>query len=219
MYNQKTIIFDFDGTIANSFEETFNVYNELSKRFKCKPISPKEQQELRNKRPQELLKKYGITKLKLPLLLLKGRKKLQKKMGKIKPAKDMVKALKALKECGFKMGILTSNSKKNVKIFLENNELKNIFDFISTGKHLFGKSKSLQKILKKKKIPKNSVIYIGDETRDVEATKKAGIPIAAVSWGYNTPEILKSLSPTKLVETPKALVEYLKSFFAAKKLL
>jgi len=213
MNSQKTIIFDFDGTIADSFHENFDIYNELAEKLKCNPVSRAEQEKLRNKRPQELLKRYGITKLKLPLLLLKGRKKLQEKMSQIKPVKGIEKSLKDLNDCGFRLGILTSNSKKNVKIFLENNDLENIFEFIHSGKHLFGKSKSIKHLLKKKKISNKSVIYIGDETRDIEATKNANIPIVAVGWGYNTPDILRSLNPEKFVSTPKALTEYLKEFF------
>jgi len=212
MPTRKLIIFDFDGTIADTFDESYDIYNEIAPKYHCKQITIKEREILRNKKPQEFLKDYGVTKVKMSLLLLSGRKKLRKRISKIKPAKGIVDALKNIKLQGLVMGILTSNSKKNVNIFLKNNGLLNIFDFISSSKHLFGKSRSIKSILRKKKISKKSVLYIGDETRDVEAGKKAGIPVVAVSWGYNSQEILKSLTPEKLVNVPSELFEYIKKF-------
>jgi phosphoglycolate phosphatase len=216
MPNKKMIIFDFDGTIADTFDETYNIYNEIAPRYRCKPITIKEREILRNKKPQDFLKNYGITKMKISLLLLKGRKKLAKRIKKIMPAEGMVETLKSIKAQGFTMGILTSNSKKNVNIFLKNQGLTDIFDFIRSGKHLFGKSRSLKSLLRRKKISKKSVVYIGDETRDIEAAKKVEIPVIAVSWGYNSPEILKTLKPEKLVNIPSKLLENIKKVICQK---
>lgn len=210
MSGKKMIIFDFDGTIADTFDESYDIYNEIAPKYHCKQITLEEREILRNKKPQDFFKNYGITKVKISLLLLKGRKKLHKRINKIKPAKGMIETLKGIKAQGFGMGILTSNSKKNVNIFLKNHGLTDIFDFINSGKHLFGKSRSIKSILRKRKISKKLAIFVGDETRDIEAGKKAGIPVVAVSWGYNAPEILRSLEPDKLVNTPKALMEYIK---------
>jgi len=212
MTDKKMIIFDFDGTIADTFDESYNIYNELAPRYKCKQVTLKEREILRNKKPQEFLKKYGITKMKIALLLLKGRRKMQKKMGKMKPIKDIVRVIKSIKSLGFKMGIMTSNSKKNVKIFLENNGLSKEFDFIRSGRHIFSKSRSIKSILRRKRLSKKSVILIGDETRDIEAAKKVGIPVIAVSWGYNATGILKSLNPEKTANTPSKLLKIIKKY-------
>lgn len=216
MVERGTIIFDFDGTIADSFKENFGIYNEIAVDFKCKKLTSRQLEEIRNKRPQEMLEQYGVTKMKMPLLLVKGRKRMSKIIHKIKPIKGITKELIALKDEGFKLGILTSNSKKNIKIFLKNNNLEEFFSFIHSSRNFFGKSNSINRVLKKRKISRNSVIYIGDETRDIEASKKAKISVVAVSWGYNTPKILNSLHPEKLIQTPKELVPYLKGFFKVK---
>jgi phosphoglycolate phosphatase len=41
-------------------------------------------------------------------------------------------------------------------------------------------------------------ILIGDETRDVEAARAAGIASGAVLWGYAAPEALVAAGPTKV---------------------
>jgi phosphoglycolate phosphatase-like HAD superfamily hydrolase len=55
------------------------------------------------------------------------------------------------------------------------------------------------------------MIYIGDETRDIEACKKINVPIIAVSWGFNSHKSLASHSPTYLINNPKELVEIAKN--------
>jgi phosphoglycolate phosphatase-like HAD superfamily hydrolase len=57
------------------------------------------------------------------------------------------------------------------------------------------------------KLDPSKVFYIGDETRDIEAAKKAGIKSIAVTWGYNTKAILDNSNPDFLCESTDALKE------------
>ena len=113
-----------------------------------------------------------------------------------------------MREAGYKMGILTSNSAENVSEFLKINEVADIFDFIYSGKNLFGKAKVINKMLKQEGISKEQVVYVGDETRDVEASHKANIPVIAVNWGLNNSDILEKAKPDKIAEHPEQLIGY-----------
>lgn len=44
-------------------------------------------------------------------------------------------------------------------------------------------------------------IAIGDEARDCEAARAAGIAFGAVTWGYAAPETLRSLNPDEIFST------------------
>ena len=46
------------------------------------------------------------------------------------------------------------------------------------------------------------ILYVGDELRDVKASQKAGIPVAAVTWGFNSRESLAASKPTYLFDRP-----------------
>jgi phosphoglycolate phosphatase-like HAD superfamily hydrolase len=48
-------------------------------------------------------------------------------------------------------------------------------------------------------------VYVGDEVRDIVAARKAGVDVAAVSWGYNTREVLAKHEPDYLIERPELL--------------
>ena len=110
------------------------------------------------------------------------------------------------------MGIITSNSKKNVEKFLKKHNLNDIFDFIDSSTRILGKSYQIKSIIKKHRLDKDSVLYIGDETRDIEATKKVGIKVAAVTWGFNSSERLSQFSPDYLIDEPEQLIRVCSEF-------
>lgn len=207
---KKTIIFDFDGTIANTLDAIVNIYNRIAPNFRCRTVQQEDRNQLRTKRPQEFLKDYGVTKFKLPFLLLRVRKELRGEINNIKPIHGIIHALKEIKTDGFILGIMTSNSKENVKIFLQANELNGVFDFIYSGRNIFGKDRVIGRLLRDHKIKKQAAIYVGDETRDIEAAKKVNISVVAVSWGFNTPEILAASQPNNVIDHPKQLLECLR---------
>jgi phosphoglycolate phosphatase len=43
-------------------------------------------------------------------------------------------------------------------------------------------------------------VAIGDEIRDIEAARAAGIACGAVTWGYAAPNALKALGPDLVFE-------------------
>lgn len=206
MRKVKTIIFDFDGTIANTLVTFAEIYNRIAPKFNCKKVMLKDAERLRSARPQDFMKDYGVSMFKLPFLVLKARSELNKQINDIEPQNDICMALKQLKDMGYSLGILTSNSNKNILSFLRKYDLLDLFDFINTGTHLFGKHRKINRILKERKLPKNTVIYVGDETRDIEAAKKVGIPVIAVSWGFNKKVALQKQDPEFLADEPQALI-------------
>ncbi len=55
------------------------------------------------------------------------------------------------------------------------------------------------------------VIYVGDETRDIEAAKKINSKVIAVSWGFNTKEALARHNPDFLIHQPSELLDVMGS--------
>jgi phosphoglycolate phosphatase-like HAD superfamily hydrolase len=198
----KYIIFDFDGTIADTIDLALNIYNRISPEFNCNPIKDEDRELLRKRKPQDLLKVYGVTKLKLILILLRIRKEMSNLIPELKPVKGIRESLKEIKNTGLRLGILTSNSKNNVNAFLENNGMSELIDFIYSGKSLFGKDRVLMRLLDNEKISRDNIIYIGDEARDIEASKKVSIPVIVVSWGLNKKDFLVTLHPNQIADTP-----------------
>ncbi|PLZ91002.1 HAD-IA family hydrolase [Fischerella thermalis] len=204
---QKVVIFDFDGTIADTVDALVSIANRLAKEFGYVQITPEELALLRNLTSREIINYSGISVFKIPFLVKKIKGELKSKIPELKPIPGMKETLIDLKNAGHRLGIITSNSKDNVTEFLRINELDNLFEFIYSGITIFGKTTIINNLLKQKQLKPEEVIYVGDETRDIEASKKANIKVVAVSWGFNSPEVLAKQNPNYLIHHPSELLD------------
>lgn len=216
MADEKYVVFDFDGTIADTIDLSIRLYNKIAPEYDCKTMDPGDRHLLATMKPQELMHEAGITNLKLTKLVLRVRKELGRHIHEAEPAPGIVAAIEEIRKAGFMTGILTSNSLENVDRFCTNNCSHDTFDFIYSGRNLFGKDRVIRRMLKKEEIPQDRVVYIGDETRDVEACKKAGIPVISVCWGLSRRESFKSLDPDKIADEPKELIRYVQMILGEK---
>ncbi|MDM9381557.1 HAD-IA family hydrolase [Chlorogloeopsis sp. ULAP01] len=208
---QKVIIFDFDGTIADTVDALVNIANRLAKEFGYVQITPEELALLRNLTSREIINYSGISLFKIPFLVKRVKGELKNKIPELKPIPGIKDALAALKTEGHRLGIVTSNSKDNVTEFLKINDLDQLFEFIYSGVTIFGKTTIINNLLRQKQIKSEEVIYVGDETRDIEASKKANIKVIAVTWGFNAPEVLAKQNPYFLIHHPSELLEVINS--------
>jgi phosphoglycolate phosphatase len=123
----------------------------------------------------------------------------------VNPIEGIPEVLARLHGRGHRIGILTSNSESNVAAFLSRHDLP-YFHFVRTSSKLFGKASQMKKIIKEEKVPPADALYVGDETRDVEAAKESGLRMAAVTWGYNSKAALEAMSPDHLLHKPAELL-------------
>ena len=66
---------------------------------------------------------------------------------------------------------------------------------------MFGKAAKFKAVLKRTGIAAADAICIGDEVRDGEAARQAGIDFGAVCWGYAKPEALQTVSPALVFDS------------------
>lgn len=205
--SEKIIIFDFDGTIADTRNTLVEIGNRLAIEFGYEPINEEELFRLSNLSSREIIQQSPVPPYKIPFLLRRVKKELNKEIANLKPFSGIQESLSALKQSGYKLGIITSNIEDNVIAFLKNNNLDCFFEFIYSGTTLFGKDKIINKLIKKNKFPLNQMIYVGDETRDIEAAKKSKIRVIAVGWGFNSISVLAEYKPDFLVTHPHELIK------------
>ena len=208
---QKVIIFDFDGTIADTVDALVGIANRLALEFGYIQITPEELSLLRNFTSREIIKYSGISVFKIPFLVKKVKSELKNKIQEFKPIPGIKEALIELRNEGNRLGIITPNSQENVKLFLKTNELDSLFEFIYSGVTIFGKTSIINNALRQKQLKPQEVIYVGDETRDIEASKKANIKVIAVTWGFNSEEVLAKQNPDFLINQPSQLLEVIKN--------
>lgn len=208
MTTNQHIVFDFDGTIADTFSMAMSTFNPVARELKLREIAPEDFEMIRSQRSQELMKTFGVSRWRLTRVMLRLRKEMTKAIDQTKVIEGMREALTELQKKGYELGILTSNSVKNVELFLELHDMKHLFNFIYSGKNLFGKKKVMLKMMRREKIDRERIVYVGDETRDVEASHKAHIPVIAVTWGLNNKDVLKKSQPTRITDNPQELLPF-----------
>ena len=203
---RKIIIFDFDGTIADSFQVLLEIFNEMADLYHYEKVSQKDVPLFRNLSSRQVMQKFGVPKWKLFFIVRKGKRLFRAKLSRVSPVEGIEKTLAIMKDRNYALGILTSNAEKNIRDFLATHGM-DVFDFVYSENNLLGKAGALRKIMRRHGFRPNEMAYVGDETRDVEAAKKSGVMSVAVSWGFNSKEALEKCAPDYLVECPGDLLK------------
>ena len=197
------IIFDFDGTLADTFALGSQLINEYADRLGYKQIDFAAN---KDKSARELIKMSGVRFWQIPGLIRFFRKKSVERAGEVKAFDGIPDLVRRLHDEGFSVGIITTNSAQTINIFLEKYELTDFFTYIKPEISLFGKRRALRRA---RRHLKTDIIYIGDELRDIEACRAVDIPIISVSWGFNSTEILEKNNTGMVAED----VEEVYNFF------
>lgn len=202
------VLFDFDGTLADTFEAGREVLNELAVEFGFRPLEEAEVAVARDFSTRELMRHLGVPRLRLPAISSRGAAKMRDRMAGIQPFPGIREMLLRLRAGDFRLGIVTSNSEENVQIFLKAQDLGS-FDFIESSSKLLGKASVLRRVLRERKLGRDRVFFVGDELRDIEAAHEVGIPIAAVAWGFNSERVLRAAQPCLCFQQPAAVADFL----------
>ena len=211
---KEVVIFDFDGTLANSISLAIRLYNKHAAHFKALPVDEDELPALRKMVREhgyaKTLKSKNVHLRKLPNMVLTISREMRLHMSEVKPYDGIVEALQELKARGYRLGVLTSNQEPIVREFLETHQYP-LFDFIVSEKTLFGKERALRKIMKKFALDRRGVVYVGDEPRDISACRKADISSIGVSWGLAGVDGLGKTPPDIMVHSPKEILKAVKN--------
>lgn len=200
------LVFDFDGTLANTLEIAVDIVNDLSGEYRYAPIRREDMPDLRRKHISELMRMSGMNWLQLPGYVRKARNRFKARIREVQPVSGMREALEGLKAQGYRLGILTSNTQENVTAFLALHDMQ-WFDFVYAPDSIFGKARRLRRILREYKLPQEALVMIGDEVRDLEAANKSGVDGIGVTWGFNTRELLQAHKPLAIVDQPEELLK------------
>ncbi|MBI2356835.1 HAD-IA family hydrolase [Candidatus Dojkabacteria bacterium] len=225
----KHIIFDFDGTINDSSDFALKTFLDLTaKKFgrKFESLKNRERGELidefKNISFREIKSRFKLNLLSF-FYIVKQVQDEEYKFISSNPKEVVLKELpfydgvldviEKLKKEGYKVYLLSSNGEKTLRLLLEKVGKEDLFVHISGGTKLFGKHTKLKSLLSKYKMKKEETMYIGDEIRDIDASRKAGIDVTSVTWGYSGKKILKKNHPTYICEE----VSQLESIITSKK--
>lgn len=190
----KLVIFDFDGTLADTFPWFTAVLNDVAARYRFRRVEAHEVDGLRGYSARQLLDHLGIKPWKLPFIA-RHMRRLATDDGEPAPLFPGCDAmLRELSAAGFVLAIVSSNTERNIRRAL-GPELSALFSHFACGAGLFGKAAKFRQIARRAGIEHDLCLCIGDEIRDGEAAREAGMAFGAVGWGFTNPAALETLAP------------------------
>ncbi len=192
--------FDFDGTLADTMPWFNSILNTVADKYGFRRIDAAEREQLRHREAAEILKYLGIPLWKLPAIMAHVRALMQDIDPAVQVFPGIPEALQRLKAAGLKLAVVSSNSLQNVQRVL-GGRTSALFDAYECGTDLFGKAAKIQRLLRQQDADPARFLLVGDEMRDIDAARKAGVRVGSVAWGYNHIDALRGRQPDEVFYT------------------
>jgi phosphoglycolate phosphatase len=188
------VIFDLDGTLAHSFPWFLDNVNGVASRFGFCRIADEDIEPLRRAGTREILERLEVPLWKVPMIARHVRRLKAAHADDIALFPGVETMLRALVDGGMRLALVSSDGEANARRQLGAANADLFSDF-ACGASLFGKAAKFRGVLERARVEAARTISIGDEIRDIEAARAAGIACGAVAWGYAAPEALQEHGP------------------------
>lgn len=202
----RLVIFDFDGTLADSGPWMVRALNAAGPRFGYRPLDDAEIQALRGKDNRTIMRELGVPLWKLPFIA----SHIRREAAKAPPPPlfaGVPQALDELRAAGVTLAIVSSNSETTIRRALGPRVDAVAIYECSAG--LFGKASKFARVLRRARVRADEAIAVGDETRDIDAARAVGMACGAVAWGYALPHLLRAHGADAVFDTIDAMLSFL----------
>jgi phosphoglycolate phosphatase len=197
----RLVVFDFDGTLADSFPFFLQVYDTVADTHGLRRLDRSALASWRGLDTRTLMRTVGLPMWKMPRVMYQFHALMADELSAATPRVGLFEGvddmLRALAARGVTLALLSSNAEANIRAVL-GAELSALFAHYACGVSLFGKRQKLRRLLSATGLPREAVLCIGDELRDLDAAHSEGLAFGAVTWGYSTAEALSARRPDYL---------------------
>jgi phosphoglycolate phosphatase len=203
------VIFDLGGTLVDSFPWFLRNVNDVADRFGFRRVADGDVEALRHASTREILSRLEVPLWKLPVIARHMRRLKAEQAASIALFDGAEAMLRTLAAAGLRLALVSSDSEANARVKL--GATAALFDHYDCSASVFGKAAKFRRILRRAAVDPAQAIAIGDETRDIEAARTAGIACGAVMWGYAAPKALRAHKPDlvfdRMDDVVRALIE------------
>lgn len=191
-------IFDFDGTLADSWQLMARAIRESADELGYRCVSAEDAERLRGQDNRAIMAAMDVKMWQLPRIVVHMRRVALEHAAEIDLFPGIDTMLRQLAPAGVDVAVVSSNGEDAIRAVL-GSELSNLVTHFDCGATLFGKAAKFRRVVKRAGVDRSRAVGVGDEVRDIDAAAAAGIAAAAVTWGYATREILEARTPTHVV--------------------
>lgn len=193
------VIFDLDGTLVDSFPWFLRNINDTADKFGFRRVPDEEIASLRRAGLREIFERLEVPHRKLPAIVRHMRRLKAEQAASIALFPGVAAMLRTLANAGLRLAVVSSDREANARRQL-GADTAALFASFDCGASLFGKAAKFRRAVRRAGVPASDAVAIGDEIRDIEAARAAGIACAAVTWGYSAPDALLAHKPDMAFE-------------------
>ena len=192
------VIFDLDGTLVDSISWFRTVVNGVAREYGFRPIVDDEIEPLRRAGSHEILRRLEVPLWKLPAIARHMRALKREQLDAISLFPGVPAMLHTLHDAGLTLALVSSDNEDNARRQL--GDSTTLFSHFACGASLFGKAAKFKAVMRRARVTAAQTIAIGDEVRDIEAARAAGIACGAAMWGYSATDALVAMKPDLVFE-------------------
>ena len=202
MKQEKVLVFDYDGTIVNSFKAYATRFKKVARLYGLSGTTTFFRSLYLGNFARSLQDK-GLTQQQVVQLIGAIRAPFIGKPALIRPFAGMVDVVNKLSE-QYSVYVVSSNMSDSIVESLAYWRIKGVIRVLG-GDRVFSKVEKLASL--KKRHPHATFFYIGDTAGDVQEARIAGYTSVAVSWGYHSARQLEQEHPDFLATNVRTLHE------------
>lgn len=201
----KNIIFDFDGTLADTATVIVATMTATFRDFGIPVPSEDEMRQTIGMKLKLALAKLGNLDDEAAAAATEHYKKIFMERGVERVAlfPEVASTLKRLKEMGIRLAIATSRNSDSLQTILKNNGIDDCFDTMTTNSdNLAPKPDPEMVLVLLERMGKKAgeTLVVGDTTFDIEMGNRAGCRTCAVTWGNHDIPTLKTANPSCMID-------------------
>jgi phosphoglycolate phosphatase len=201
------VVFDFDGTIADSKAIVLSAYNQVAEKHRFKPMVEADIEVLSRLSFPERCRKMDVPLYKVPSMIVEVTRLYKNVVDSVAAFDGMLPVLETLHRHGITVGIISTNAAENIQRFLARNGMDSVVQRVHCSSNMFGKDKVISRYLKKYGLSPEQVLYVGDEERDVVACRKTKLRVLSVSWGLEALDVLTRAGPDFIAHQPTDILQ------------
>ena len=198
-------LFDFDGTLADSFPSFLAALDEAAARYGFRAVDTHDLARLRGYGAWQVMEHLDIATWQVPMITQFMRQRMAARLGAVALFPGIHEALEDLAARGVRIGIVSSNAESSVRCVL-GSRLASVIDDYRCSVSLFGKRPKMRQALAAMRVSAQDAIAIGDELRDLKAARAEGIPFGAVTWGFTSVPALLAAAPEHVFHSSEDII-------------
>ncbi len=209
----KAIIFDFDGTLADTLPVCFYAFQSVFTEFDNKEVTPDEIKAMFGPSETGIIRENLMDSNHDKAIELYYEKYSEKHRDLVLENKEINDLLLLLKREGYKLGIVTGKASRSLLISLDCLNMNDLFDVIITGDDVTipkPHPEGINKALAQLNIKNTDAIFLGDSDADILAGKQANVHTIGVQWLPNYQTLEFSVQPDQRLSKVNEFIELLK---------